>query len=77
MKLKIDTPMASAPIVAVESLPQCPAMAVETMPINGTVMFETIFGSARRNISRFRSMWRTKVGKISGIPAFRGLETCG
>ena len=33
MKLKIDTPMASAPIVAAESAPQCPAMAVETMPM--------------------------------------------
>ena len=52
MKLKIDTPMANAPIVAVESVPQCPAMAVEAMPINGTVMFDTIFGSAKRNISR-------------------------
>ena len=53
MKLKIDTPMASAPIVAAESAPQCPAMAVDTIPISGTVMFETIFGSAMRSISRF------------------------
>ena len=28
-------------------------MAVEMMPISGTVMFETMFGSAMRSISRF------------------------
>ena len=46
MKLKIDTPMASAPIVAAESAPQCPAMAVDTIPISGTVMFDTMEGKA-------------------------------
>jgi hypothetical protein len=56
MKLKIDTPMASAPIVAAVSEPQCPAIAVETMPMSGTVMFETILGSAMRSISRFMFM---------------------
>ena len=56
MKLKIETPMASAPIVAAESAPQCPAMAVDTMPMSGTVMFETILGSAMRSISRFMFM---------------------
>ena len=53
MKLKIDTPIASAPIVAAESAPQWPAMAVETIPIKGTVMLDTMFGSAMRMISRF------------------------
>ena len=45
--------MASAPNVAAESVPQWPAMAVETMPISGTVMFDTMLGSAMRMISRF------------------------
>ena len=64
MKLKIDTPMASAPIVAAESAPQCPAMAVDTMPMSGTVMFETILGSAMRSISRF--MFMESDGEIPG-----------
>ena len=42
----IETPMASEPIAAAESLPQCPAMAVEMMPISGTVMFDTMEGKA-------------------------------
>lgn len=52
MKLKIDTPIASAPIVAALS-PVCPAMAVEKIPIRGTVMLEMIFGSAILKISLF------------------------
>ena len=56
--------MASAPIVAAESAPQCPAMAVDTIPISGTVMFETIFGSAMRSISRFMF-----IGAGRGCPA--------
>lgn len=56
MKLKIDTPMASAPMLAAESPAEWPAMAVPTMPIRGTVMFETMLGSARRRISRFIDM---------------------
>ena len=61
MKLKIETPMASAPIVAAESAPQCPAMAVDTMPMSGTVMFETILGSAMRSISRFMVITDAKI----------------
>lgn len=53
--------MASAPIVAAESAPQCPAMAVDTIPISGTVMFETIFGSAMRSISRFMFITDAKI----------------
>lgn len=60
MKLKIETPMASDPIVAAESVPQCPAMAVLTMPISGTVMFDTMFGTAIRRISRFMVMYGGK-----------------
>ena len=57
MKLKIETPMARAPMVAAGfSLSQCPAMAVPAMPMSGTVMFETMFGRAIRNISRFMFM---------------------
>ena len=54
MKLKMDTPMASAPIVAAE-LSRCPATAELTMPIRGTVMLEMMFGTANRRISRFMS----------------------
>ena len=64
MKLKIDTPMASAPIDAAESSPQWPAMEVETMPISGTVMFETMLGRAMRSISRFMFMAGTKIHKF-------------
>ena len=60
MKLKIETPMASAPMAAAESSPQCPAMAVETIPMSGTVMFETMFGSAMRSISRFMFIYGCK-----------------
>ena len=63
MKLKIETPMASAPIVAAESAPQCPAMAVDTMPMSGTVMFETILGSAMRSISRFMFITQDRVSQ--------------
>jgi hypothetical protein len=52
MKLKIDTPMASAPIVVTES-PKWPAIIVLTIPIMGTVMFDIMLGSAMRRISRF------------------------
>ena len=53
MTLKIEVPMANAPIVAAESTPQWPAMAVEAIPISGTVMFEMMLGTARRKISLF------------------------
>ena len=52
MKLKIDTPIASAPIVVTES-PKWPAIIVLTIPIMGTVMFDIMFGSAMRKISLF------------------------
>lgn len=52
MKLKIDTPIASAPIVAALS-PACPAIAVENIPISGTVILEMIFGMAILKISLF------------------------
>ncbi len=69
MKLKMETPMASAPIVAAESSPQCPAMAVLTMPMRGTVMFDTMFGMAIRNISRFIFMVRLRFGgKDTALP---------
>ena len=64
MKLKIETPMASAPIVAAESAPQCPAMAIDTMPMSGTVMFETILGSAMRSISRFMFITDAKIAYL-------------
>jgi hypothetical protein len=34
------------------SSPMRPAIAVSAMPSNGMVMFETMFGSAKRRISR-------------------------
>lgn len=52
MKLNMDTPIANAPIVCAES-PQWPAMAVEKMPISGTVILEMMFGIAMRKISLF------------------------
>jgi hypothetical protein len=56
MKLKMATPMDSAPIVVAPSLPATrPAMKVDAMPIRGTVMFETMLGIAMRNISLFMS----------------------
>ena len=54
MKLKIVTPIESAPMAMASSLlPMRPAMAVETMPISGTVMFDMMFGIANRNIALF------------------------
>lgn len=54
MKLKIVTPIDSAPIAVASSLlPMRPAIAVETMPISGTVMFDMMFGIANRNIALF------------------------
>jgi hypothetical protein len=50
----MDTPMANAPIVEALS-PQRPAIAVEKIPINGTVMLEMIFGIAILKISLFMS----------------------
>ena len=52
IKLNIDTPRANAPITAASPLHR-PTMAVETKPINGTVIFEMIFGIAMRKISLF------------------------
>ena len=52
MKLKTDTPIASAPIVETES-PRCPAIIVPTMPMMGTVMFDMMLGKAMRSISLF------------------------
>jgi hypothetical protein len=52
MKLKIETPIASEPIVVTES-PRCPAIIVPAIPIIGTVILEMILGKAIRNISRF------------------------
>ena len=52
MKLKIETPTASDPIARVVSPPpRLPAIIVLAMPMTGTVMLETMFGS--RRISRF------------------------
>jgi hypothetical protein len=54
MKLKIATPIDSAPIVVAPSLPATrPAINVEAMPMSGTVMFEMILGMAIRNMSLF------------------------
>ena len=54
MKLKIETPTASDPIARVVSPPpRLPAIIVLAMPMTGTVMLETMFGSASRRISRF------------------------
>ena len=50
--MKIDTPMANAPIVSTE-LPKWPAIIVPAIPIMGTVMLEMMLGMAIRNISRF------------------------
>lgn len=63
MKLNMETPMANAPIVCAES-PQCPAMAVLTIPINGTVMLDTMFGTAIRRISLFMSRENFRGAKI-------------
>ncbi len=54
MKLKMVTPIDSAPMASVPSPPQArPAMNVETIPIMGTVTFEIILGIAIRSISLF------------------------
>ena len=59
MKLNIVTPIESAPIVAAASpSPTRPAIAVDMMPMRGTVMFDTMFGSAMRNIALFISSKR-------------------
>ena len=71
MKLKIETPMASAPMLAAESPAEWPAMAVPTMPIRGTVMFETMLGSARRRISRFIDMG-TRRRRVDAAKSRRG-----
>ncbi len=44
--------MANAPMVAAEFAPQWPAIAVETIPISGTVMFEMMLGMASRMMAR-------------------------
>lgn len=69
MKLKIVTPIESAPMAVASSLlPMRPAMAVETIPISGTVMFDMMFGIANRNIALFitRQLCR-KVIQIIGM----------
>jgi hypothetical protein len=54
MKLKMATPIESAPMVTAPSLPAMrPAINVEAIPIRGTVMLEIIFGIASRSISLF------------------------
>lgn len=54
MKLKMDTPMDSAPIANVPFSPAAwPAMIVEAKPMSGTVIFEMILGRAKRSISLF------------------------
>ena len=44
-------PTAIAPIY--EASPMCPTMAISTSPNSGTVMFETIEGSAMSSMSLF------------------------
>lgn len=54
MKLKIATPIESAPMVVAPSLPATrPAINVEAIPIKGTVMFDMMLGIAIRKISLF------------------------
>lgn len=54
MKLKMATPIESAPMaVASPALPIRPAMAVEAIPISGTVMFDMMLGTAKRMMSLF------------------------
>ena len=43
-------------------------MAVEAMPINGTVMFDTILGNAKRSISRFIDMFVEFFGRKDNKP---------
>ena len=54
MKLKMVTPIESAPMASVPSSPHArPAMNVEAIPIKGTVTFEIMFGIAILSISLF------------------------
>jgi hypothetical protein len=54
MKLNIVTPIDNAPMVVAPSAPSMrPAIKVEAIPINGTVMFDMMLGMAMRSISRF------------------------
>ena len=54
MKLKIVTPIESAPMASVPSPPQArPAMNVDAIPIKGTVTFEMMFGIAILSMSLF------------------------
>ena len=54
MKLKMATPIESAPMVTAPSLPAIrPAMNVEAIPIRGTVMLDMMFGIASLSISLF------------------------
>ena len=54
MKLKMATPIESAPMVTAPSLPATrPAMNVEAIPIKGTVMLDMMFGIASLSISLF------------------------
>ena len=56
MTLNLVTPLCNAPIVSAESLPTRPATDVDTSPINGTVMLDTMFGRAMRSICLFISV---------------------
>lgn len=69
MKLNIETPTANAPIVCAES-PQCPAIAVEKIPMSGTVMLDTMFGIAMRKISLFIA-WQNYKKEVNDVTAIR------
>lgn len=54
MKLKMATPIDSAPIVTAPSLPAIrPAINVEAIPMRGTVILDMMFGIASLSISLF------------------------
>ena len=65
MKLKMATPIESAPMVTAPSLPAIrPAMNVEAIPISGTVMLDMMFGIASLSISLFIIYYFSRKGNI-------------